>query len=377
MSSTTSDPILDTHLHPGAVRPAGMPRNPTHYGVVVGIDHYPSYADFAPLQHARRDARQFYNWLVDPQRGSLPAGQVRLITPTDAEVEAFTRDPEQAWPVLDRVTNALDDFGVAVSSLRDDDPDGWERSRLWFFGAGHGAAPGNGQSALLMANVRATVPGRNMEMFKYADWYQKCAPFAEVVLLTDCCRNYMPDIEGWGPPFLRCFPQPNRTTIVLGFATGFGDPAYEPVDGDPDSKRGYFTGALLDGLDGHGADPRTHQVTAASLKKYVEDQVRLRSEAVHKEQFAELNVVFGQAMVLTEVPGIPAEPEYPVTIEFGPGRTGMVVLLNSDLVTERGRWTGRDGPWRLPLPRGLYEARYEAEPPVTVRVAGGDVHVQL
>jgi hypothetical protein len=375
MASTTSASMEDAQSQPGA---AGMPRNLTHYGVVVGIDHYPSYADVQPLQYARRDASQFHNWLVDPHGGSVPAEQVRLITPTDEEVEAFTRDPDTAWPVLDRVTNALDAFTTAVVSLKDDDPDGWQRSRLWFFGAGHGIAPYGGQSALLMANVSPRSLGRNMEMSLYADWFQKCAPFAEVVLLTDCCRNHLPDVEGWGPPFLRCGdPRPERTTILLGFATGFADPAYEPADGDPETKRGYFTGALLDGLSGHIADPRTHQVTVASLKEYVEHQVQLRSGAVDKEQFAELKLFAGQEMVLTEVPGIPAEPEYQVTIEFGPGRTGMVVLFNSDLVTERGRWTGQDGPWRLSLPRGLYEARYEADPPVIVRVAGGDIDVQL
>jgi hypothetical protein len=201
--------------------------------------------------------------------------------------------------------------------------------------------------------------------------------FAEVVLFTDCCRLYVPYVEGFGPPF--SWPSPSRpehTKILLGFATALGDAALEPVSGDPDDQRGYFTGALLDGLNGHAADLRTHEVTDTTLRAYVQREVDERARRDKKKQLAELKLFTGQDMVLTEVREVPVETEHLVTIDFGPQRIGTVVLIASDL-TERDRWSGQDGPWRLRLPTGLYEVRYEAEPPVIIRVAGGDVRVQL
>lgn len=371
MSSTTAN----EHSQPDQAA-EDRARNLTHHGVVVGIDHYPSYTDLKPLRYARKDAKAFYDWLVDPERGSVPPNQVCYITPTDEEVAAFRENPQSVWPTLERVAGALGKAAMKVNGLRDTDPDGWQRSRLWFFAAGHGIAPSTGQVALLMANVTEGMLGFNIELGEYAGWYQRCSPFAEVILLADCCRTYRPEVPGWGPPFTQCFTLPDRTTILLGFAAGFGDPAYEPGEDDPDDGRGYFTAALLDGLNGHAADPRTHQVTATLLKQYVEEQVLLRSQAKRRQQRAELKPLAGQDLVLTTVAQIPDASEYDVTFAFGPGKTGTAVLYEPDLVTPIGRWAGRDGPWHLSLPMGLYELRYEAEPPRTVRV-DGDVDVQL
>jgi hypothetical protein len=173
MSSVTST-TADMQSQPSTTAP---PRNLTHYGVVVGIDHYPSCPELGPLQYARRDARKFYDWLVDPQRGSVPAEQVQLICPTDEEVGAFAQNPQLISPILDRVSEALDNFAATANALKEKDTDRWERSRLWFFGAGHGIAPVDGQSALLMANVTGRTLGLHVEISKYAAWYQKHSPY--------------------------------------------------------------------------------------------------------------------------------------------------------------------------------------------------------
>jgi hypothetical protein len=71
-----------------------MAVNNLHFGVVVGINRYPGISN---LQHARAGAELFRDWLVDPNGGALPPGNVQLVAAT-AKDEVEFRTAELAHP---------------------------------------------------------------------------------------------------------------------------------------------------------------------------------------------------------------------------------------------------------------------------------------
>jgi hypothetical protein len=330
--------------------------NDLHYAVVVGINAYPA---LRPLSSARGDAERFREWLVSPTGGDLPPENVKLIVASKDEETEFRRTRD-ARPKRAEVDEALQEINEAVSAKVEAEPDDRERARLYFFGAGHGIAPQGGESALLMADARPGVFGFNIEVSLYTKWYVERGLFREIVVFSDCCRERIDSAPpATGPPFDVSSRPLGSTIHVLGYATQLAELAFEPrPNGDPDAERGYFTKALLDGLDSPTTvDPTIGRVTAMTLATYVRQAVEdlTKNEDVPQkvQVLGDLTepIVFGPARGLApeEAPHSRA-----VTILLPAGFTGTATLRRGDLSVVETH-DAAAGAWELQLPEGLYQ----------------------
>ena len=116
----------------------------------------------------------------------------------------------------------------------------------------------------------------------YLNWFRTAAMFDEVVVIADCCRDYI----GRLPPF--SMPWPDAASpgadvhFFTAFATKWSRKAREkPVNGGG-QVRGIFTYALLEGLE-HGKG------TAKALKEFVEQRL---PELSAKNEFQEPDINF-------------------------------------------------------------------------------------
>lgn len=297
--------------------------NDLHYAVVVGINRYPAIGD---LQGARGDACRFYDWLVDPGGGAVPAANVHLVTAT--EEDERTDDFLSAVPTRDYVDRALYRSHTAVGKAvrarpEEEQSDAWRATRLYVFLAGHGFSPSNNSdAALLMANAARDYMGSHIAVRQYLNWYESASPFHEVVFLADCCRTRFGGVEAFAPPFTGSTEAPDDVDYFVGFATSLGDPAYEEQIADRDGARGHFTTAVLEGLRGASATP-AGTVTSDGLANYVTTSVRARTGGALVPQQARFITGASAPMVFTR--GV-EDPSAPVTLRFPEGFRGWVQL---------------------------------------------------
>jgi hypothetical protein len=357
--------------------------NDLHFGVSIGIDRYPGLPG-QDLGSARRDALAFDEWLTDPTGGDLPRENVRLITvePDDVFPSVGDGRPQQR-----EVNRALHDFNQRLREHLAITPEGWERSRMYIYAAGHGIGPPMGEGALLMADAERDLLGNSIELSLYADWYLRCGLVHEVVIFADCCREIIAGIPPpAAPPFNICqLPSFVGTVRFVGYASRLGEVAWEPAAAEErDQARGYFTAAVLDGLRGAAADSATGEVTAASLAQYVQSAVEEATAGIGPyPQRGELRGDLATKLVF-RTGGDLRPPERQVRIAFPAGFNGKVSVRSGPRPEDqRGRWNATDGEWRLPLPDGFYQvvsgetAEREFANGGLFAVTGGDVDVRL
>jgi hypothetical protein len=260
-------------------------------------------------------------------------------------------------------------------------------SRLYIYMAGHGIMPGGGKAALLDAESE---PGRrpNLELSKYADWFERDGTFAEVCIFGDCCRSYEPLTTAGGPDFDEPAQLGVRVLSLIGYATTPGAPALEEsARHDPevpeDERRGYFSRALIDGLKGNAIDPKTGFVTALSLRTYVSAQVKERTanRSAYQTQIIEMNPNAEPPMTFGPKREV---PHYRVVISFPPGLSGDIDLVAPDK-SLCDRWRVSDGPWTKRLHDGLWTVQHAGtdrdttgfDGNGTFQVIGADRDVQL
>lgn len=346
--------------------------NPHHYGVVVGISHYPGVSD---LSGPVLDARAFHGWLVDPAGGQVPAENVCMVTTPESGIPVA--DPYQARPIKREVDLALRTINKKVLSDIVDDPDRYAATRLYLYVAGHGIMPRGGETALLFADAQDEWY-ENLEVRSYLDWYRMCARFREVVVFADCCRNWFQHVRPSTVMFTDC-PRPGGQVFTLvGYAAGPGDPAYEHREENvpPDERRGYFTKALIEGLRSAPVDPEYGVITSNTLARFVKTAVQEATQNKRIPQQAEMSSDLSHPIVLGGAPaGIP------VTIRFPPGWTTPVELLHGE---QRTPYDAALGPWALSLSSGLYQVvlpgTYDGTPFAEkgcFRVVGGSCDIQL
>ena len=229
------------------------------YALVVGIDRYPGYGD---LEGACNDARTFRDWLVDPAGGSVPEGNVRL------HLSGRARSLRGARPRKPEIDRDLDELVAGAASRA-------TPSRLYLYFAGHGIVPDGSTGAGVLANA---VPARcwNLSFSTYLTWFERCKDFAEVVVLSDCCRGFS-EVDAGAPvhDICRGTARTGQSTFVA-HATDVGAAAFEgPSSGGV--VRGHFTSALVDGLSGGAADESTGVIDAGSLAAFLFREVPARS----------------------------------------------------------------------------------------------------
>lgn len=341
-----------------------------HFGVVVGIDRYPNVSGAADLRFARRDAESFYEWLVDPGGGDLPA--------ENAELLKGKRRSE--YPTQKDVYKTLRRWHDAVGAIKPESAE-WERTRLYVYGAGHGYGPTDGTAALLLADANDQELGYHLEIQSYLDWLKINAPFKEVLLFADCCRRrYEKGPPSYRPPYGSTSPNPPVEVFsIAGYAARQNEVALEPVNpADPDEARGIFTRAVLDGLKGSAASDGV--VTSQSLATYVRSSVENRTKNSKVPQKVEFSADLAQKINICFPQG-PA-PLRTVTLRFPPGAHGEAVIKNGSFeVVESREITPEEAQtvWTVALRDGFYRLEFGEDSggfkPQTFSLVGEDINV--
>ncbi len=330
--------------------------NEQHYALVVGINRYPGISD---LHSARKDAESFYDWLVNPNLGAVPKDNIQLITTDDTATPAGTPRKE-AKPMREQIEDALFELWDACATHIDDDPADWVNTRLYVFSSGHGIAPNPQEAALLMANAGPKHYGKNFSYAKYLSFFQKAQFFHELVFFADFCRERITNAPLLGPTWTEINNHNGRLFTVRGLATYFGELAFEEEIEDeevpPDDLRGYFTKALLEGLNGQASDEHTREINSQTLANYVTERVRKLTDHRPKPQVpffiaepATPTIVFRKNVPLQEIDAM----RHPVHFIFPAGFVENVTLLNGQLKKIETH-AAVNGTWDVKLGNGIY-----------------------
>jgi hypothetical protein len=250
-----------------------------HYALVVGIDRYPNLdGGRYNLRCPQEDASAFGKWFQETQTDSASVKEksqrFRVIT---RQIPADRRPPA---PVVYEIISALEDLIQAFQDrLRPfrDTPKyeaSWRASRLYLYVSGHGLDFTADDSVLLTADARdGIIPVSTFSVANALSRLTTSFSFAEVLVFADCCRQWRKGtplyfFEQVEDPPLR--PHPPKTFVAS--AAKFSLRAYEPK-AEHNLSNSIFTMALLDGLRGQAADPRTGIISTNRLKGYLYEQV--------------------------------------------------------------------------------------------------------
>ena len=350
-----------------------------HYGIAVGINHY---TGFPSLNHAVNDARDFYNWLIDPLGGNLPQKNAALIiTPNHLGSNPSEQD---ARPIKRDIDRVLKRFKNKCFQHNEDHPEDWKHTRLYVFVSGHGIAPNEREAALLVAHAE-TDEKHNFACESYIEWFQQTQIFSQIIFFADCCRSSATNVINQGPQWDRYRRKNGEMLILRGYATHFGEKAFEEdvtmTANDPNVLRGYFTKALLEALKlGHASSQETHQIDSHQLAKYVTRRVvELTKNRISRQkpycfyEPVDREIVFRENVKPTE---------FPITIEFPLGFVGAAKVLYGSKIIRTTQVTNARNPWNIQLPFGLYMVKlsdnannlYNQE---TIEVVGSGSHVRF
>lgn len=232
-------------------------RRTTDFGLVVGVDHYPS---FRSLRGAVNDATDFHSWLLDSHGGGLEPEHARLVV----------SQPNPVSPLQDEVDEQL----LAIVNTADAVGGG---RRLYFHFTGHGAGspePKGQDVALLLAKWSRNLARIALSTDEYSDALGGMGLFEEIVISLDCCRATAVCAIGM-PPTLTVQPstKPCPTRTFIAYATEHGRSSFETVD--QGLWRGVFTRALLAILRGSPG------ISAAALKQALEYKVAGYGQEAH------------------------------------------------------------------------------------------------
>ncbi len=345
--------------------------NNMHFAVAVGINEYP---ELKSLHSASGDAHNFAAWLRSPTGGDLPQENVAVIT-LPAEIEPPT-DRNTAKPDRDAVLQNVYRFMKMAEEHVKNNPGDWKKTRFYFYASGHGIAPESSEAALLMANAGPDWYGENLPCSSLLDYLAFRQPFKEIVLFADCCREYLPEAPLGGIPWSRIRRDNGHILNCRGFATYFGDYAYEPEpDLPPDDRRGYFTAALLEGLKGKAVNPEKGVVDSNSLAAYVSKKVTETTAHMPAPQAPQIFTEPGNPIIFRQVVNV---SEVSVTIHFNHS-SGQAKLIDGQL-KPAGQWSIEDGDWELPLKNGMYRLVVEADGETQVKyfdVMGENTNVTI
>jgi hypothetical protein len=204
-----------------------MSHAPDDYALVIGIDHYPEWADGKKsLKGPVNDATDFEAWLRAADGGGLPHANVQTIKST-----AEALGPLQ--PAIDAGFKAIRDLSA-----------GKPRRRFYFYFAGHGHSPATaaGRQALCLANWSTDAPGAALQLESYLNASVGCLKFEEGLFFLDCCR--LREVAPLGKASdLECGdPKLEGRHHATFYATEHYQAGYEE---DTQDSRGYFTRALI------------------------------------------------------------------------------------------------------------------------------------
>lgn len=332
--------------------------NDRDHAIVVGISRYGSLRP--ELEGPERDANAIANWLISPDGGALPPGNVRTILSSKyAAVNAALSDDHryEYEPTLIRATS---EFGRLMGlTVRNSGVAPRVGRRLYIYLSGHGLTPeidpvtSTQQSALAMANC---VEGEFYEYLPglmYAEWFRASHSFDEILLFMDCCRDDRPEVRMTMSINTKIVEggRPNTVRTFYAWATQWDSRAFEMPLGDPAETRGVFTFALLEALREATPDA-LGRLTPQSIVGHLRGRV-LQLRNGDSSQFPQFLPEFpDDKIVLLTRTSAPRDVNLVVTFDAAlAGRRAEVQkgnfepVLSSEVGTE---------PWPLSLPPGIY-----------------------
>jgi Caspase domain len=344
---------------------SGIPEDPqpndAHYAVVIGINFYETLNSLSGAIH---DAEAFYEWLHRSDGGGLTKSNIRRVPAT------VNPDGQRLTPDLVAIHRTLSDVNLEMRTRFNDDPGAYKRSRLYVFVAGHGMSAPGASAALFSTEAREGSWGSALDLQACAQWYSDHGPFAEVVLLADCCRTNYRQVNLSGLPFDLWefdYGEQDRPRVLTAYATLPDQLSFEG-DANQDEDRGYFSRALIEGLL-EAVDPKEGCVTNLSLEKHVREKVEAMTAPPHPPP-PQTSQMTGAYYPLICFGPTRNNHLHEVTIEVSKEKMalyGTLEILTSERVAiAECPSTLVDSKWVLKLPRGLYRCEW--------RRADGVVH---
>jgi uncharacterized caspase-like protein len=347
----------------------------TDWALAVGINKYPD-PTFQALDGPEADAKDFFDWATSKEGGGVAASRAKLIVSSQFKPAADAIDAEPTAEAVQKFFERLD----AAAQKNDEKGAGLLAGRrLYIYLSGHGFAPDEDETALLMANaaknkLKHHVPGK-----AWANLFYRSGYFEEVLLFMDCCRNVLPQtILNTPSVSVRDNPQAIQNGHRLyAFATKWGAESRERVFAKGKS-RGVFTMALMAGLRGGACEPGTDGITAMSLRSYLFNNMReflakqdLENPQIPKEPDIEPPNQQASDFPIVKVKDPPKGGA--VRILLAPADAGKVINIRNGAFQIVKNTTAKPPEWKLVLPRGLYLAEIVGGPeakPFEVKVSG-------
>jgi len=330
------------------------------WGIVVGVRYYPGLSN---LEGSVNDAREFHQWLISNDGGKVPPDQVALIISPDYNIPLPL--PQNAEPKHGTVQEAFDHLVYVAEENAALGNGRRVGKRLYIYMSGHGCAPRTHDAALLAANATRTIVGYHILGKLYADWFLRSNYFDEVVLLMDCCRESYPQAFPNIPPYIDITGQDalDKSKIFYGLATKWSRLSRERPMADG-HVHGVFTFALLEGLKGAASDPKSGEITAASLGDFLYTNMKT---FLKPEDLADPEIPKDPDIDYEKNPAIPfviarvAAPKFKVTIRLPPSSAGKRVEV-LDGKFRRLLFADSAPPvWQVELTRGTYLAQILAD----------------
>ncbi|MFB7929562.1 caspase family protein [Streptomyces canus] len=311
------------------------------YALVIGIAHYPHLKSLlGPINDARRVAE----WLKE--RGGLPSENVKVIESLGLEHER---------PVREEINAGFDEIFARAEAQALERP-GRPVRRLYVYFAGHGCSRERNHLALIMADANRQNLNRAVNATEYRNALAR-RMFPEQMYLFDCCRKYDSRIIGHGPDWTSDDAEGDvqGLTQVVMYAAGFRQAAYERSM-HWSLRRGLFTQALLEGLEGAAAT-KSRMITSAGLGSYIQRRlvVLTKSEKIRQCYTGDTQGERQHLILATDVE--PWRREVNVTLPVGATRI-VVSDEHGDTVGMQATAPGQTQV-ALDLTMGLYTIKVE------------------
>jgi hypothetical protein len=321
--------------------------------LVVGISVYPGLDN---LEGTELDAKNFYDWVVDPEGGAVPPTQATLIRSSDFGPPFPS--VVKAAPTTSAVTDyfdALQEEAQQKSAKGESDRLG---RRLYLYFAGHGFAPSIDDAAILMANATPIRVGHHVPGKPWADWLYKAGYFDELLLFMDCCRENYPKAPLNLPPFidLNSADAVDRGKRFYVFATKWARLSRERKMQDGQS-HGVFTTALLAGL--RQAADQNGRVTALGLRSWLFNNMKSffdPSEPDNGEVSKEPDIFAPSDPAKDFVIATVKPLKFKVRVALEAEDAGKKVQVRDSKFKIVDSATAAPPAWEIELPRGPYLA---------------------
>ncbi|MCG5511953.1 caspase family protein [Ectothiorhodospira shaposhnikovii] len=322
-------------------------REPGDYAIVVGIDAYPRYgANGRHLRGAVRDAKRFYQWLLNQDTGGgLDSDNCRLIT-SEQNPMALTQTT---------VDLALDDLWARARNA------GGGR-RFYFFFSGHGQSVVGSDAttydqSFCLPQWSQTMPHAALNADSYPRVVQTCMPFREIVMFLDCCRVPAIKVRAMNSS-VGCHAPLEGFEQVECMAYFAAEPMRRAFEGSVQTEddqatdvHGFFSTALMEALQ-KGSSRPGGGIGAEALWQYLEYRVpQLADENGRRQIPQRVPLRFSDTVVFGAAGQATAPEAENFEIRFSAARQGPVRLFDAS-ATEMRAGNPSEASWRVRLEPG-------------------------